>query len=92
MEPKGACSVCAGEGRLPAREGRLSALLSGCRVKATCAWKGEATMYNVVAHGETSKDAAWCYQEPTPAARNIKGYVAFGKRILVKKTFLSPSK
>lgn len=65
---------------------------SGCRSTATSDWKGEAKLFNIVANGEKSKDAAWCYEDPQPAARNIKGYVAFGKKILVKKTFLSPSK
>jgi len=27
--------------------------------------------------GETNKDAAWYYPEPSDAAKEIKGYVAF---------------
>ena len=49
----------------------------------TCGWKGEASYYDVVAGGETNKDAAWFYLDPKPAARNIAGYVAFWKGVSV---------
>ena len=51
----------------------------------TCGWKGEASYYDVVAGGETNKDAAWFYPDPKPAARNIAGYVAFWKGVSVEK-------
>ena len=43
----------------------------------TCPWKGECQYFDVVVNGKTNKDAAWTYPEPKPAAKNIKGYVAF---------------
>jgi uncharacterized protein (DUF427 family) len=44
-----------------------------------CPWKGHADYYDVVVSGMTLKDAAWYYPEPKPAARQIKGHVAFDR-------------
>lgn len=49
----------------------------------TCAWKGTANYYDLMAGGETAKDAAWYYQQPKPEAKNIEGYVAFGPAVEV---------
>lgn len=49
----------------------------------TCPWKGRASYYDVVVDGETNRDAAWYYPEPSSAAEKIKGYVAFWKGIAV---------
>lgn len=51
----------------------------------TCAWKGEASYYDVVVDGQVNKDAAWYYPEPKDAARNIRGYVAFWKGVQVER-------
>ncbi len=48
-----------------------------------CGWKGTASYYNVVVKGETNKDAAWFYPETKPDAKNIEGYVAFWKGVVV---------
>ena len=48
-----------------------------------CGWKGTASYYNIVANGETNKDAAWFYPEPKDAAREIAGRVAFWKGVQV---------
>lgn len=50
----------------------------------TCPWKGEASYYDVVVDGQTNKDAAWYYPEPTEEAKQIKGYVAFWKGVKVE--------
>jgi len=50
----------------------------------TCPWKGEASYFNVVADGQTNKDAAWYYPEPKDAAKEIKGRVAFWKGVRVE--------
>ena len=42
-----------------------------------CPWKGVANYYSLVVNGETNEDAAWYYPEPSTAAANIKGRVAF---------------
>lgn len=51
---------------------------------STCPWKGLCSYYNVVVNGETNQDAAWYYPEPKEAARNITGYVAFWKGVVVE--------
>jgi uncharacterized protein (DUF427 family) len=49
----------------------------------TCPWKGEASYFDVIVNGKANKDAAWYYPEPSEAAREIKGYVAFWKGVQV---------
>lgn len=51
----------------------------------TCAWKGEASYYDVVVDGQVNKDAAWYYPEPKDAARNIRGHIAFWKGVRVER-------
>ena len=49
----------------------------------TCPWKGEASYYSIVIDGQENKDAAWYYQNPKPAAKNIKDRVAFWKGVRI---------
>ncbi len=49
-----------------------------------CPWKGDASYYSVVVNGEKNEDAAWYYPEPKPAAKEIKGHVAFWRGIEIK--------
>jgi uncharacterized protein (DUF427 family) len=42
---------------------------------STCPWKGQARYL----------DAAWYYPDPKPAARKIKGHVAFWRGVEVEK-------
>jgi uncharacterized protein (DUF427 family) len=44
---------------------------------STCPWKGEANYYDIVVDGKANNGAAWYYPNPKPAAKNIKGHVAF---------------
>jgi uncharacterized protein (DUF427 family) len=48
-----------------------------------CPWKGTAHYYDVVAGGQTNKDAAWYYPDPKPAAAEIKDRIAFWKGVKV---------
>ena len=48
-----------------------------------CPWKGTAHYYSVVAGGTESRDAAWYYPEPKPAAAEIKDRIAFWKGVEV---------
>lgn len=48
-----------------------------------CGWKGTASYYDVVVDGEVNRDAAWCYAEPLPEARQIAGYIAFWRGVQV---------
>jgi uncharacterized protein (DUF427 family) len=50
-----------------------------------CGWKGTASYYTVVVDGQENVDAAWYYPEPKDAAKNIAGYVAFWKGVVVEK-------
>lgn len=52
---------------------------------STCPWKGRASYYTVGVDGRTNRDAAWTYQQPSPAASKIAGYVAFWHGVEVKR-------
>ena len=49
-----------------------------------CGWKGIASYYDVTVNGDTNKDAAWYYPEAKPDAKNVEGYVAFWKGVVVE--------
>lgn len=49
----------------------------------TCPWKGEASYYHVSVNGETNKNAAWYYAQPSDAAKAITGHIAFYKGVEV---------
>jgi len=50
-----------------------------------CPWKGQARYMTLVIDQEENLDAAWYYPDPKPAARQIKGYVAFWRGVEVEK-------
>ncbi len=47
------------------------------------AWKGQAHYKSLLVNGEMNPDAVWYYPEPSEAAREIKGRVAFWKGVKV---------
>ena len=51
--------------------------------QTVCGWKGTASYYDVVAGGETNKDAAWFYPSPKTEAKEIENHVAFWKGVEV---------
>ncbi len=51
----------------------------------TCPWKGKASYYTLEVDGKKNEDAAWYYQEPKEAAKEIKGHIAFWKGVTVQK-------
>lgn len=51
--------------------------------RSGCAWKGQAHYHSLLVNGELNPDAAWYYPEPTEAAANIKGRIAFWKGVAV---------
>ena len=53
--------------------------------QSTCPWKGQAHYYNIVVNEEINEDAAWYYPDPNPAAKKIKGYIAFWKGISIEE-------
>ena len=52
--------------------------------RTSCQWKGQAYYYSLLVDGELNTDAAWYYPEPTEAASEIKGRVAFWKGVKVE--------
>jgi uncharacterized protein (DUF427 family) len=49
----------------------------------TCPWKGVASYYDVVADGAVNKDAAWYYPQPSEAAKQIEGRIAFWRGVTI---------
>jgi len=50
-----------------------------------CGWKGTASYFDVVVDGEVNKDAAWTYETPKDAAKQIRNHVAFWRGVAVSK-------
>lgn len=48
-----------------------------------CHWKGTASYFDVEVDGQTNKEAAWYYPEPSALADKIKNYIAFWRGIEV---------
>jgi uncharacterized protein (DUF427 family) len=55
--------------------------LHGCGTRKESPWKGQALCFDVVVDHEINEAAAWSFPDPTPAAENIKNYVAFWKGV-----------
>jgi uncharacterized protein (DUF427 family) len=51
--------------------------------RSSCPWKGQAHYYSLMVNGEMNPDAVWYYPEPSDAAREIAGRVAFWKGVQV---------
>jgi len=58
-------------------------ILRPSETTSRCPWKGKANYYSIEVDGQTNKDAAWYYAEPSAAAAEIKGRVAFWKGVKV---------
>ncbi len=50
---------------------------------STCPWKGLANYFTLEVDGERNEDAAWYYPDPSDAAKQITGHVAFWKGVQV---------
>ena len=53
--------------------------------RSVCPWKGTASYYDIDVNGKRNAGAAWYYPEPKPAAKQIKGYVAFWRGVKVER-------
>jgi len=51
--------------------------------RTSCAWKGQAHYYSLFVNGDMLENAVWYYPEPSEAAQEIKGRVAFLKGVTV---------
>lgn len=52
---------------------------------STDPWKGQAKYYTILIDGQENPDAALYYPNPKPAARNIKGHIAFWRGVEIEK-------
>ncbi len=60
-----------------------AALLRPSATHTTCPWKGTASYYSIEAGGRLNTDAAWYYPEPSSAAGQIRGRVAFWRGVTI---------
>lgn len=44
--------------------------------RSVCEWKGAATYWTLSAGGKRAAQAAWSYEDPTPAFRDLAGFIA----------------
>lgn len=51
--------------------------------KSVCPWKGTASYHSLEVDGKRNEDAAWHYPSPKPAAKQVKGRVAFYRGVKV---------
>jgi uncharacterized protein (DUF427 family) len=58
-------------------------LLAHSNHRSSCAWKGQARYHSLLVNGNLNPDAVWYYPEPSEAAANIKGRLAFWKGVQV---------
>ncbi|KQT85431.1 DUF427 domain-containing protein [Aurantimonas sp. Leaf443] len=49
--------------------------------RSICEWKGAARYFDVHVAGETFRDAAWSYPDPTPGFAALTDFVAFYPRL-----------
>lgn len=50
--------------------------------RSMCEWKGLATYWDVTSGDVVVPDAAWSYEQPTPAFASITGHVAFYAQLM----------
>ena len=77
------CEVVEGNQYFPANAVKRE-FLRDSGTHTVCGWKGTASYYDVTVNGDTNKDAAWYYPEAKPDAKNVEGYVAFWKGVVVE--------
>lgn len=51
---------------------------------SVCPWKGTARYRDVAVDGEVNDNAAWSYPEPSEAAAQIEGWIAFWHGVEVR--------
>ncbi len=51
--------------------------------QTVCHWKGTASYYDIVVDGEVNAGAAWYYEEPFEAAKEIRDHIAFWRGVVV---------
>jgi uncharacterized protein (DUF427 family) len=66
------------------REAVRDDVLRPSATHTVCPWKGTASYYSLEIDGKINPDAAWYYEAPKEAAREIAGRVAFWKGVEVR--------
>lgn len=61
---------------IPRSDAEVSAFVPTDR-RTHCPYKGEARYFSLSTGGRTAENAAWSYEEPYPAVKEIAGYLAF---------------
>lgn len=52
--------------------------------RSTCPWKGQARYWSLEDAHRPGADVAWSYPDPSEAARQIAGHVAFWRGVAVE--------
>lgn len=52
-------------------------LLRASDRRSFCEWKGPAVYWHLIVDGETLRDVAWSYPDPTPAFVSLRDHLAF---------------
>jgi uncharacterized protein (DUF427 family) len=52
--------------------------------RSSCPWKGQACYYSLMVDGDMNPNAVWYFPEPSEAASEIKGRVAFRMGVKVE--------
>ena len=82
--PDDAVEIVEGNVYFPMQAVRQEYLQTSNKV-SSCPWKGSANYYDIVVNGEVNQDAAWVYETPLPAAKQIAGHIAFWRGVQVEK-------
>lgn len=61
-------------------------LLEASGTRSHCPWKGQAHYWSLDGAGNLERDIAWAYPDPSAAARQIAGHLAFGRGVQVAAT------
>ncbi|MFT7519621.1 MAG: hypothetical protein ACI9MC_001763 [Kiritimatiellia bacterium] len=61
-------------------------LLRPSGTTTVCPWKGTASYYDIVIDDLINRDAAWYYESPRQAAKQIEGRVAFWRGVVIEET------
>jgi uncharacterized protein (DUF427 family) len=59
--------------------------LKPSQTSTVCPWKGTASYYTIEVNNSANKDAAWFYQNPRDAAKEIKDRIAFWKGVQIEE-------
>lgn len=78
-----ACVMVEGNQYFPS-EAVKSEYLRPSSTTTVCPWKGTAHYYDIEVNGKRNANAAWYYPQPSAAAQQIKGRIAFWRGVKVE--------